>query len=487
LPRTADQITASMIQTLLSATSAVSNFNIGSLVRSLSDATSAQIALLEKQIQDQVAAGILNAVYQLSGVYPLPAAPSVYQLQFTNTNTTAQTIPQGTQATIPNSSLIWSTQTPVTVPAQSGSTPGTATVNAICLVAGSGTNVPANTITQLVNPIAGISVTNPSAQAIVPGTDAETQTQTQARAANQRATWHRGDAAAIEAGVLTDAYLTDSNGNITEQVNKVKAVDYSPGQVYVYAVNATNGLSSNMVSFIGQILTGYVDSSGVKHIGYKAAGIIPTVLQAVLNPLIVSVSVLPASNTTFSSLQPQVVTAINNYFASLDIEQGFSFATFVNAIMAVAGVADVVVSSPAASLPGVPYVTAPSAAPTLTAVTPTSSTNLAAGTYYVQYTFINAWGETTASPQGSVTLTAGQEIQVSAITLPVGATGVNYYLSTAAGSTTTALAANGNGGQIDLTTLPASGAANPPSSNTALIHGNLYTVSGNPTVNQMVS
>ncbi len=119
------------------------------------------------------------------------------------------------------------------------------------------------------------------------------------------------------------------------------------------------------------------------------------------------------------------------------------------------------------------YVTLPSAAPALTAVS--GSTSLAAGTYTVGYTWTTADGETPLSPTATVTITAGQAIQVSALTLPnVGqtppspnATGVNYYLSTAAGSSSVAYDATGTGAATTLTALPASGAASPPTVNTA--------------------
>lgn len=121
------------------------------------------------------------------------------------------------------------------------------------------------------------------------------------------------------------------------------------------------------------------------------------------------------------------------------------------------------------------YVTPPSVAPVLTAETPSSATALAAGTYTVGYTWTTADGGTPLSPTASVTLTAGQAIQVSALTLPnVGqtppspnATGIHYYLSEAAGSTTLLYVASGTGASVTLTALPASGAQAPPTVNTA--------------------
>lgn len=107
----------------------------------------------------------------------------------------------------------------------------------------------------------------------------------------------------------------------------------------------------------------------------------------------------------------------------------------------------------------------PTTAPTLTA-TGTGGT-LAAGSYTVGYTLTNSSGETQLSPTATVTITAGQNIQVSAITLPSTETGVNYYMSVSVGSSTLAYDAKSSGTQTTLTALPAVGAENPPASSSA--------------------
>ncbi len=481
MPKTATEITADAIATLLSATNQATNLNIGSNIRSILDAVGAEGALIEREIVDQVQQAMQNVAYGIWQVTPNPAVASVYQLQFTNTTSGAVTIAQGTTVTISNSSLLWTTETPVTIPAQSGGTPGTATVNAQCNVTGSQTNVPANTITVLTSPISGITVTNPSAQAVVLGADTETSSQTQARLANKISSIHRGDKYAVEWGALA-SFLIDSSGNITEQVVKAKAVDLPAGDSMVYVVNATNGLSANLQSQTQQIINGYTDAQGVKHSGYKAAGIAATVTLALVNALDTTIQILPLPGMVYNDLLPQVHTTIDNFFAGLDIEQSFSLGSFILSLRSTPGVGDVAVTVPSASLIGVPNVANPSAAPVLMAVA--GSTGLAPGTYTVGYTYTTAWGETLFSPTATVTITAGQAIQVSALTLPFGAAGVNYYLSVAAGSATVAYDAAGTGAQINLTALPATGAVSSPLTNTALAHGNLY-VEGATTISQM--
>lgn len=108
--------------------------------------------------------------------------------------------------------------------------------------------------------------------------------------------------------------------------------------------------------------------------------------------------------------------------------------------------------------------------PVLTAIS--GSTGLLTGTFTVGYTFISgpSGGETLMSPTQTVAITAGQQIQVSAITLPANATAVNYYLSIAANNSTVKFDLQGSGAQINLTALPLGGAASPPGSNTTTTH-----------------
>jgi hypothetical protein len=73
----------------------------------------------------------------------------------------------------------------------------------------------------------------------------------------------------------------------------------------------------------------------------------------------------------------------------------------------------------------------PTQAPTLSASG--SGSSLAAGTYYVQYTWVTANGETMTSPEGNITITSGQDIVVTIPSLPFGATQANVYIGTTSG------------------------------------------------------
>jgi hypothetical protein len=108
----------------------------------------------------------------------------------------------------------------------------------------------------------------------------------------------------------------------------------------------------------------------------------------------------------------------------------------------------------------------PSAALTLT---PTTGGSLTPGTYQVAITYKNVYGQTqVGTSTASITLGSGETaIHIAALTLPAGATGVNRYVSDAAGSITLRLQSTAsNGNTYDVTSLPGDTADTPPGSNT---------------------
>lgn len=108
----------------------------------------------------------------------------------------------------------------------------------------------------------------------------------------------------------------------------------------------------------------------------------------------------------------------------------------------------------------------PTVAPVIVAATDAGST-LPPGVYLMAYTLTTYLGETPASPTASVTITSGQGIALTAITVPVYTLGVNIYLSVAPGSSTLGLVQSAYGAAATFGTLPVSGAAQPPTANTA--------------------
>lgn len=110
-------------------------------------------------------------------------------------------------------------------------------------------------------------------------------------------------------------------------------------------------------------------------------------------------------------------------------------------------------------------IAAPASAPTLT--TPTGG-NLPAGNFTVAYSYTNGGGETAKSPTATTAAAAADVVHVAAVTpLPSGATGVNWYMSVAPGSSSLRLVRSGTGAAEDFENVPAADAALPLATGTA--------------------
>lgn len=106
---------------------------------------------------------------------------------------------------------------------------------------------------------------------------------------------------------------------------------------------------------------------------------------------------------------------------------------------------------------------APSSAPVLAA----SAGSLEAGAYLVSYAYRNTNGNTTISPIASITLTASQQIDVTAVTpLPAGADSVDWFVSVEADSGVQLLLTNNDGSAFSINSLPESTDDDVPKINT---------------------
>ncbi|UOF90756.1 baseplate J/gp47 family protein [Fodinisporobacter ferrooxydans] len=310
------QIVANLIDTYSSLVTATDDINPGSVERSAFEAFAQELKRLYAYAGQSAAETQKLAVYSMFSFNLLPAqaAYTMVTLSATTAPTSDVTIPSGTTVGVPGTSIQY--KTPAVMMWPSGSTSFSARV--VCTQTGTVGNVRANTITQLVTPISGlqnVTVTNP--KAVISGTNLETEDQR----ANRWQQWvnslHRGDDRAILYGAKSTK-LIDSYGFISEQVMKAQLVQGS-GSNTVYIDNGTYDTSTDLLNQCQQVMNGYVDSNGVRQIGYKAAGIPTTAQIAPLQSVNISVKVSPDTGYTFAMIQQSVIDSITNLVQSLDV------------------------------------------------------------------------------------------------------------------------------------------------------------------------
>lgn len=105
--------------------------------------------------------------------------------------------------------------------------------------------------------------------------------------------------------------------------------------------------------------------------------------------------------------------------------------------------------------------------PTTTpALTASSGGSLPAGDIYLAYAYRNSVGETALSPGMVIAVTAGQKIDVPGLTLPTGATGVNWYVGRYADDAELVFHSTHSGSAFSITDLPDATSAIPLDLNT---------------------
>ncbi len=351
-----------MLNRLKATQTKLTDFNVGSIVRTMLESIAAEIDQLYQQMFNGLQQAIPVSVYNSFNFSALTAISASGLIQV---NITAQPIPvliaAGTQFTFPGSTNVYASAQDTTIPA--GNTQ--VYVQVACSVTGAAGNVAAGKAFTANPSIPGfVNASNPSG--FVNGQDAETPDQRLIRFNAYISTLQRGTVAALEYGLST-AYLTDSAGNIIERVALQLVVEpylVNPSQpialVNAYIHNGVGGTSSALVKQATAVINGYVDGSGNKVPGWKAAGVPVNIAAATESALNITATVWIAGGYQWTAVQANVVSAISAYLIGLTIGNNGSnpagtdpvgtaqFASIYAAAMAVPGVTNFTMSAPAA-------------------------------------------------------------------------------------------------------------------------------------------
>jgi uncharacterized phage protein gp47/JayE len=218
-------------------------------------------------------------------------------------------------------------------------------------VAGSSGNAGIGLITVIKGTVPGItSVTNPAA--LVNGKDKETETERRSRFIEYIASLRRGTNEAIKAGAKT-ATVLDTDGSVIEAVvSALVDEEYSllNGNIACYICNGSGGTSDELAARAQEIIDGYTTSDGTKIGGYKAAGIICTVIKATETAPTVLIAVKAMPNVDQATLKTQVEDAIAAYLDTLEIGQSCLRSEIIQRVKAMTGVYDCTLTTPANNL-----------------------------------------------------------------------------------------------------------------------------------------
>ena len=337
-------IAASMINISRANDSKITDFSVGSVARTLMDASAIEIEELYLQILLGLQEAISTAVFNSFNFERRTAVHASGTARFSAPiSASARQIPFGTKIKSESSAFEYATATDAEIPA--GSTFVDVLVS--CTQTGALTNCNADTLTTMVNAISSVTVTNPLA--FINGSDAETDAEIKTRFTAYIATLSRGTGAALRYGAAQSS-IVDSAGAIIEQAKHIAVIEpfqtdvaQPIGLVNLYVHNGSGNTSSALVAKVQSDIDG---ANGIP--GWKSAGVVADVYAA--PDYLVNVTGTITLEADAASASTAAEDAISSYIQSLGIGQPVIRSELIAIVMEIGGVYNVLLSAPASDV-----------------------------------------------------------------------------------------------------------------------------------------
>ena len=342
-------IVASIVNYMRATQDKVTDFNVGSVARTLIEAPAIEIdelyQMMFRGLKESIPVSVYNS-FSFDLLEAIAASGALrYSLQAPSASDIA--IPAGTVAKQPGGSNRYTTAVDVVI--QAGEL--FVDVLAYCDNTGTSTNAVAGTITEQQTPISGVSVTNQNA--FSNGRDLETDEERKSRFRDYISTISRGTLSALMYGAGTAA-VVDATGDAIERVAYVSIVEpylvdpvvYPTALVYVYVHNGSGGTSADLVSAVQTVIDGYEALDGTLVPGWKAAGVKVDVFAATEVFVDVTATIQVRSTHNLVTATEQAIADVSAYLGGLGIGVESVHAEIVSLIMAVPGVYNCSVSLP---------------------------------------------------------------------------------------------------------------------------------------------
>jgi uncharacterized phage protein gp47/JayE len=346
-------IAASMINHARAIQNKLTDFNIGSVARTMLEAPAVEIEELYQQMWNGLKESIPVAIYNSFDFDKIPAVPATGTIRVTITPSDAPSLVPSNTTFSPGGGFAvdFISKTDITIPANASYVD----VRVEAATPGAGGNVTAGTpftlqppISTMVSAVALASFTN--------GADQETDAQRKTRFIAYVSTLTRGTGNALRYGISTAA-IRDSAGFIVERVRFQSVIEPwldDPGQpislVNCYIHNGVDGASTALIDEVTRILYGYTAEDGTIVPGWKAAGVKVVVYAATSRLIDVTGAVTVAYGYVAADVIAAIEAAVSDYITDLEIGADVLAAEIVAAAMNVDGVVNFQMTLPAADV-----------------------------------------------------------------------------------------------------------------------------------------
>lgn len=345
-------LTASMINWMKATQNKVTDFNVGSVARTLVEAPAAEIDELYQQMFIGLKEAIPVSVYNTFSFDLITEVPATGFIRvYVDASLTPILVPAATTFTAVSNGTSYTSLNDVTI------TPGNlyADVLVTCTLPGTIGNISAGetfTLEPVINQITSASNSAPFAS----GIDAETDDDRKSRFNAYVSSLNRGTLAAIRYG-LTLANLTDSSGNITERVVSSSIIEpwltdelQPVSLVNCYVHNGVGATSAALVTRAQEVIYGYYDENGVAVPGWKAAGVKLLVYSATETTVPVTGTLTVLDGYDGPTLITLAEQAAYEYILSRGIGETVIKSELIALIMEIEGVYDTTLTAPAGNV-----------------------------------------------------------------------------------------------------------------------------------------
>lgn len=307
-PKPFAEIVADQVERVRLSTDRLTDFNVGSVVRSLLEANAVELDDYYQEMYLGLMRAIPTAIYIGFGFDRKPAVAAVGVAVFTRVGAAtdeARLIPQGTRL-VTTGGAYFVTDADVTIPVGAS----TAQVTVTAEVPGAAGNAAANSLLLTTTGAGYYTVTNPAI--LSGGEDAETDEQRAERFAAFIRALARGTPAALEYAATIPALYHPVTGVLAERVQRA-AVYETPGYVALYIHNGSYGASSALVQAVQATVDGVRDAELNAWLGgYRPAGM-RVVVQAMSD---LAVDVALELSAGIGAVQADLATALEAKLAA---------------------------------------------------------------------------------------------------------------------------------------------------------------------------
>lgn len=342
-------IVASCINWMRANTKKVTDYNVGSVTRTLIEAPAVELDEFYMRMYMGLKEAIPVSVYNSFDFSRLPAVAAAGLIRVTVTSSAADVvIHTGTAFTTAGKSGAYVSTLDATI------TAGNTFVDVPVAYSATGAvgNLAASAAFVVApSPTGFVSAANPSA--FVSGQDEETDEQRKLRFRSYVDSLKRSTIAALVYGMKLGV-RKDSAGNEVERVRSAIVIEpyvldntQPVGWVKCYVHNGFGSTSAGLVTLVAQILQGYVDSTGASIPGWKAAGVKCDTFAAGDQLLGVTAVLTALPGYVKADLVVAATAAIGAYLSGLEIGEVAIRSEIIGRVMDIDGVYNFTVSAPA--------------------------------------------------------------------------------------------------------------------------------------------